>query len=134
MLRAPQAPNVRFDSGICVGQAITPAFDSMLAKLVAFGATRAAAATTLEQALQELVLLGVPTNIDYLARVLKHPQFLAGRLHTAFLAQYAQELLPKEVPQQAAVATLAALFADQDFRRAAFEVPEPHATIGEWRN
>jgi propionyl-CoA carboxylase alpha chain/3-methylcrotonyl-CoA carboxylase alpha subunit/acetyl-CoA/propionyl-CoA carboxylase biotin carboxyl carrier protein len=134
VLRVPQAPNLRFDGGISPGQAITPAFDSMLGKLVAFGATRAAAASTLEQALHQLVLLGVPTNIDYLARVLRHPQFLAGQLHTAFLVQYAQELLPAEVPEQAAAATLAALLADMDFRRAAFDVPEPHATIGDWRN
>jgi propionyl-CoA carboxylase alpha chain/3-methylcrotonyl-CoA carboxylase alpha subunit/acetyl-CoA/propionyl-CoA carboxylase biotin carboxyl carrier protein len=134
LLRVPQAPNLRFDGGISPGQAITPAFDSMLAKLVAFGATRAAAASTLQQGLHELVLLGVPTNIDYLARVLRHPQFLAGQLHTAFLAQYAQDLLPPEAPEQAAAATLAALLADTDFRHAAFDVPEPHATIGAWRN
>ena len=125
---------LRFDGGISPGQAITPAFDSMLAKLVAFGATRAAAASTLQQGLHELVLLGVPTNIDYLARVLRHPQFLAGQLHTAFLVQYAQDLLPPEAPEQAAAATLAALLADADFRHAAFDVPEPHATIGAWRN
>jgi propionyl-CoA carboxylase alpha chain/3-methylcrotonyl-CoA carboxylase alpha subunit/acetyl-CoA/propionyl-CoA carboxylase biotin carboxyl carrier protein len=106
----------------------------MLAKLVAFGATRAAAASTLQQGLHELVLLGVPTNIDYLARVLRHPQFLAGQLHTAFLVQYAQDLLPPEAPEQAAAATLAALLTDADFRHAAFDVPEPHATIGAWRN
>ena len=80
------------------------------------------------------MLLVVPTNVDYLARVLGHPQFLAGQLHTAFLVQYAQDLLPPEVPEQAAAATLAALLADTDFRRAAFDVPEPHATIGDWRN
>ena len=51
------------------------------------------------KALHELVLLGVPTNIDYLARVLRHPQFLAGQLHTAFLVQYAQDLLPPEAPR-----------------------------------
>jgi propionyl-CoA carboxylase alpha chain/3-methylcrotonyl-CoA carboxylase alpha subunit/acetyl-CoA/propionyl-CoA carboxylase biotin carboxyl carrier protein len=134
LLRVPQAPNLRFDGGISPGQAITPAFDSMLAKLVAFGATRAAAASTLQQGLHELVLLGVPTNIDYLARVLRHPQFLAGQLHTAFLVQYAQDLLPPEAPEQAAAATLAALLTDADFRHAAFDVPEPHATIGAWRN
>jgi len=134
LLRVPQAPNLRFDGGISPGQAITPAFDSMLAKLVAFGATRAAAASTLQQGLHELVLLGVPTNIDYLARVLRHPQFLAGQLHTAFLVQYAQDLLPPEAPEQAVAATLAALLTDADFRHAAFDVPEPHATIGAWRN
>jgi acetyl/propionyl-CoA carboxylase alpha subunit len=134
VLEVPQRPQVRFDGGIRVGQPITPAFDSMLAKLVAHGATRAEAAGRLGEALRDLVLLGVPTNIDYLARLVRHPQFLAGQLHTAFLVEHAAELLPEPAPRQAAAAVLAALLAQPDFRSAAFEVPEPHASIGDWRN
>ncbi|MFT2588523.1 acetyl/propionyl-CoA carboxylase subunit alpha, partial [Escherichia coli] len=69
-----------------------PAFDSMLAKLVAFGATRDEAATRLAAALDQLVLLGVPTNADYLGRILRHDAFLAGRLHTSFLGDHAGDL------------------------------------------
>jgi hypothetical protein len=64
----------------------------------------------------------------------RHPQFLAGQLHTAFLVEHAAELLPEPAPRQAAAAVLAALLAQPDFRSAAFEVPEPHASIGDWRN
>jgi propionyl-CoA carboxylase alpha chain/3-methylcrotonyl-CoA carboxylase alpha subunit/acetyl-CoA/propionyl-CoA carboxylase biotin carboxyl carrier protein len=134
VLRIPDGPGIRFDGGIRAGQAVTPAFDSLLAKLTAHGETRAAAARALERALQELVLLGVPTNIDYLARVVRHPQFLAGQLHTAFLTEHARDLLPGERPDEAAAAALVGLLSDPDFRRAALEVPEPHATIGPWRN
>lgn len=134
VLRVPQAADVRFDGGIQVGQAITPAFDSLLAKLIAYGATREAAAGKLADALRATVLLGVPTNIDYLERVLRHPRFLSGHLHTGFLTEYAQDLLPPDLPEQAAAATLAALLADPQFRRAAFEVPEPYASIGQWHN
>ena len=80
------------------------------------------------------MLLGVPTNIDYLARVVRHPQFLAGQLHTAFLTEHARDLLAGERPDEAAAAALVGLLSDADFRRAALEVPEPHATIGPWRN
>ena len=93
----PRVTNLRFDGGIRAGQAITPAFDSLLAKLIAYGATRAAAADTLADALRSTVLLGVPTNIDYLERVLRHPRFRSGPLHTGFLSEYAQELLPHEL-------------------------------------
>jgi len=134
VLEVPRGPGIRFDGGVRAGQTITPAFDSMLAKLIAYGPSRAEAARTLAEALQRLVLIGVPTNVDYLARVLRHPQFLAGQLHTGFLAQHAQELLPNDVPAELAAATLAALLADPDFCACAFDVPEPHASIGQWRN
>jgi acetyl/propionyl-CoA carboxylase alpha subunit len=134
ILEVPAGPHVRFDGGVAAGQAITPAFDSMLAKLVGFGPDRAAAAAALTRALEELVLLGVPTNIDYLARVLRHPQFLAGHLHTGFLGEHAAGLRAPDLPQEAAAATVAALLAQPDFRTAAFGVPEPHASIGSWRN
>jgi 3-methylcrotonyl-CoA carboxylase alpha subunit len=134
VLEVPQGPNVRFDGGIRVGQAITPAFDSMLAKLVVHGATRAAAAALLESALAELTLLGVPTNIDYLRRVVMHPQFLAGRLHTGFLTEHAEQLKPVARPAAATAAAIAALLTEPGFRQAAYDVPEPHATIGYWRN
>jgi propionyl-CoA carboxylase alpha chain/3-methylcrotonyl-CoA carboxylase alpha subunit/acetyl-CoA/propionyl-CoA carboxylase biotin carboxyl carrier protein len=134
VLELPQGPEVRFDGGIRVGQAITPAFDSMLAKLVVHGSTRAEAAARLAAALGDLTLLGVPTNIDYLRRVVMHPQFLAGHLHTGFLSEYAEQLKPVANGAEAAVAVLAALLSEPEFRQAAFEVPEPHATIGPWRN
>ncbi len=134
VLEAPQGANVRFDGGIRVGQAVTPAFDSMLAKLIVHGASRAEAAGRLESALADLTLLGVPTNIDYLRRVVTHPQFLAGQLHTGFLTEHAAELKPVARPTEAAVAALAALLSEPQFRQAVFAVPEPHATIGPWRN
>jgi propionyl-CoA carboxylase alpha chain/3-methylcrotonyl-CoA carboxylase alpha subunit/acetyl-CoA/propionyl-CoA carboxylase biotin carboxyl carrier protein len=125
---------VRFDGGIAVGQAITPAFDSMLAKLVVHGATRDEAAARLATALAELTLLGVPTNIDYLRRVVTHPQFLAGHLHTGFLTQHAASLQPVVLAAEAAAAAVAALLAEPAFRQAAFDVPEPYASIGAWCN
>jgi acetyl/propionyl-CoA carboxylase alpha subunit len=101
---------------------------------VAHAPTRAEAADSLARALDALVLLGVPTNSDYLARVLRHPQFLAGKLHTGFLAKHARELTGPDKPEERAVAVLTALLTDQEFHRAALSAPEPHATIGSWRN
>ena len=135
VLRIPQGENVRFDSGIRAGQPVTPAFDSMLAKLIVWDPTRAGAAATLEQALADLVILGVPTNVDYLSRVIRHPQFLAGRLHTGFLTDHAAELAAPDASRESeAVVAIAAALADAGFRRAAYRVPEPHARIGKWSN
>jgi acetyl/propionyl-CoA carboxylase alpha subunit len=135
VLRIPQGENVRFDGGIRVGQPVTPAFDSLLAKLIVWDPTRAGAASTLERALTDLVILGVPTNADYLARVIRHPEFLAGRLHTGFLTEHVAELAAPDASREAeTVVAIAAVLANADFRRAAFGVPEPHASIGTWRN
>jgi propionyl-CoA carboxylase alpha chain/3-methylcrotonyl-CoA carboxylase alpha subunit/acetyl-CoA/propionyl-CoA carboxylase biotin carboxyl carrier protein len=135
LLRVPAGEGVRFDGGIVEGQAVTPAFDSMLAKLIAHGPTRDEAAARMEQALTGLALLGVPNNIDYLTRIMANPEFLAGRLHTGFLTQEAERLASPEPGQaEELAAILAAAFVDPDFRRIAQEIPEPYASIGFWRN
>ena len=135
VLHVPQGPGVRFDGGLRQGQLITPSFDSMLGKLIAWGPDRAAAIERLTQALAEFVLLGVPNNVDYLRRVLEHGQFRAGALHTGFLTQHAPELTaPPATPPQQLVAALAALGCDPDFERLRQHTPEPHASIGPWRN
>jgi propionyl-CoA carboxylase alpha chain/3-methylcrotonyl-CoA carboxylase alpha subunit/acetyl-CoA/propionyl-CoA carboxylase biotin carboxyl carrier protein len=135
ILRPPEGQNVRFDGGIRAGQPVTAAFDSMLAKLIAWGPTRTEAATTLERALHETVLLGVPTNIDYLARIMRHAEFLAGRLHTGFLLNHASDLVaPCPSRAEEAAALVAAALTDDNFRRLAWSVPEPYASMGHWRN
>ncbi len=134
ILQIPQDGAVRFDGGVRVGQSITPAFDSLLAKLIVHGADRPRAVAAMGRALEELVLLGVPTNIDYLARLMRHPQFLAGRLHTGFLAEFAAELTAPAAGAEGEVALLAALLADDEVRRLVSAVPELHARIGAWRN
>jgi propionyl-CoA carboxylase alpha chain/3-methylcrotonyl-CoA carboxylase alpha subunit/acetyl-CoA/propionyl-CoA carboxylase biotin carboxyl carrier protein len=79
--------------------------------------------------------MGVPTNLDYLLRVIRHPVFQAGVLDTGFLERFAQDLAaPEGMDATAVAATLAAALGDPMFRELAFGVPEPHASIGGWRN
>jgi propionyl-CoA carboxylase alpha chain/3-methylcrotonyl-CoA carboxylase alpha subunit/acetyl-CoA/propionyl-CoA carboxylase biotin carboxyl carrier protein len=135
LLDLPSGDGIRFDGGITARQAVTPAFDSMLAKVIAHGAARAEAVERLERALAETALLGVPTNLDYLLRIVRHPAFRAGRLHTGFLGQYAADLAPPAAGSPTALAALlAAALGDKGFRDLAFGIPEPHASIGLWRN
>ena len=135
LLRTPEGEGVRFDGGIVQGQAVTPAFDSMLAKLIARGPDRATAAKRMEKALEELTLLGVPNNIDYLTRIMGNAAFLSGKLHTGFLTQEAERLAsPALTEEEELAAILAAAFTDVDFKRIASEIPEPYASIGFWRN
>ena len=107
----------------------------MLAKLVVHGETRDQAISRCIAALEELAILGVKTNAEYLERVLAHPAFRAGDLHTGFVTEHAEAL--NAAPLGAATldhVLIAAALGFREFREAVFEAPEPHATIGRWRN
>ncbi len=135
LLRVPQAPWLRFESGLTEGEAVTSDFDPMLAKLVVHGTSRQQAIERTLEALRGLTLLGVTTNIDYLARVIDSQAFRAGDLHTGFVAQHAQALAPAPMTDDALAPVLvAAALGFREFRQAVFDVPELHAAIGSWRN
>lgn len=81
----PEDAGVRIDAGVVSGQAVTPHYDAMIAKLMAHGRDREEARRRLCQALRRTRLFGVVTNRDFLLDVLEHPVFVEGRATTAFL-------------------------------------------------
>ena len=70
-LRWPQRPDLRIDAGIRQGGEISPHYDSLLAKLIAWGPDRESARRRLAGALRDLVVAGVPTNQKYLVDTLE---------------------------------------------------------------
>jgi acetyl/propionyl-CoA carboxylase alpha subunit len=94
--RPPEGDGVRVDAGVATGDTISPWYDPMVAKISAHGATRDEALRRLDAALRHTILFGVRSNLDYVRRVLLHPDHRAGRISTAFLEQHANELLPTE--------------------------------------
>ncbi|MGF1427914.1 biotin carboxylase N-terminal domain-containing protein [Kitasatospora sp. LaBMicrA B282] len=107
------AAGLRIDSGVVDGSTVGVHYDAMLAKVIAWAPTRAAAARRLADALTRARIHGLTTNRALLVRVLRHPAFLAGELSTAFLTEHAAELLPgdpdkTEPPLAALAAALAA--------------------------
>ena len=78
---------VRIDGGISTGQAISPFYDPMVAKVIGYGPTREEARLRLIGALQETVLFGTPTNKDFLIQCLKKQSFINGAATTAFIAE-----------------------------------------------
>jgi propionyl-CoA carboxylase alpha chain len=133
-LRFPAHADIRVDHGVSEGQEISSAFDPMIAKLIAFGADRAAATRHLRKALEDTVILGPITNVDFLHRVIGHPAFRAGQIHTGFLEQYRDELTPlPPTPEQEKLLMAAAALAHPDFDKR-FATPEPLANMGAWRN
>lgn len=87
--RPPQETRaLRIDHGLAEGGAISPYYDSMIAKLIAHGRTREEARRKLRQALEQCVVLGVPTNQWFLAACLEDPVFAAGSgVHTGFVEE-----------------------------------------------
>ncbi|HYS12561.1 MAG TPA: biotin carboxylase N-terminal domain-containing protein [Burkholderiaceae bacterium] len=84
--RAPEV--IRFDHALESGLEVSPFYDSLLGKAIAHAATRAEAARQLATALDDTIVLGVPTNRAFLARVLRHPAFLGANVSTALIDEH----------------------------------------------
>jgi acetyl-CoA carboxylase biotin carboxylase subunit len=91
----PGGPGVRVDSHVYAGYTVPPFYDSLLAKVIVHGNTRAEALTRMKNALETFVLEGVTTTIPFLIRVLQHPDFVAGKVDTKFLERESQLLKPE---------------------------------------
>ncbi|MGI4841110.1 MAG: acetyl/propionyl/methylcrotonyl-CoA carboxylase subunit alpha [Janthinobacterium lividum] len=90
------APGIgrRVDSGVVEGDTISPFYDPMIAKVIAWGETREAARRHLLAMLGETAVGGVKTNLAFLQRILATPQFAAAELDTGFIERHAEVLLP----------------------------------------
>ena len=84
----PTHDGVRVDHGIKMGQIVSPHYDPMLAKVIAYGETRVEAIRKLASAVQDTQLLGVNNNKHFLNDVLRHSEFVLGNATTAFIEQY----------------------------------------------
>ncbi|WP_029922865.1 acetyl/propionyl/methylcrotonyl-CoA carboxylase subunit alpha [Nevskia soli] len=120
--RAPVGEGVRVDTYLEDGKAISPYYDSMQAKIIAWGEDRETARARLLKALDGTVLLGVASNRDYLRAILATEAFSSGDFSTAFVGKYfPQDKIAAAVPtpQQVLLAAVA-LYLD-DARRLAEE-------------
>jgi acetyl-CoA carboxylase biotin carboxylase subunit len=89
----PSGEGIRVDTGVREGDQVTVHYDPMIAKLVAHGATREAAAARISKALADFRIEGITTNIAFLQRVIDHPAFRAGDTHTGFIEAHGPALL-----------------------------------------
>jgi 3-methylcrotonyl-CoA carboxylase alpha subunit len=139
-LRLPAAETARVDTGVRQGDAVTPFYDAMIAKIVVWGEDRATALARLRRALAETAVLGVTTNLGFLAQVLAHSEFAAATVDTGFVERRLGDLIPPRRP--APDAALAAAALSRVLSRAAAATAEaarsgdafsPWARIDGWR-
>ncbi|HTI05289.1 MAG TPA: acetyl-CoA carboxylase biotin carboxylase subunit [Gemmatimonadales bacterium] len=88
----PGGPGVRVDTHIYAGYTVPPYYDSLLAKVIVHGNTRTEALARMRQALDSFIIEGVTTTIPFLGRVMRHPDFVAGKVDTKFLEREPQLL------------------------------------------
>jgi len=106
-------PGVRYDDGVATGSEVSTFYDPMLSKVVAHAGSRDEAAARLALALEGMHLHGPGTNRDFLVRVLRDPDFLAGATATDFVPGHSALLASPAAP----LAHLAAVVATSAFRR-----------------
>lgn len=86
--RSPGGPGIRIDSGVRMGYTISPYYDSMISKLVAWGRSRDEVIARMSRALTEYIITGVTTNIAFHKAVMRNEAFKLGELSTSFIDDY----------------------------------------------
>jgi 3-methylcrotonyl-CoA carboxylase alpha subunit len=106
---------VRIDSGIGEGDAITPFYDPMIAKLIVWGEDRAQAIARMREALARFEAVGPSTNVDFLGRLMRCRSFVEADLDTALIEREREALAPPSTapgPEVLAAAAAAVLSAE----------------------
>jgi geranyl-CoA carboxylase alpha subunit len=103
MARWRAADNIRVDHALRSGAEISPFYDSMIAKLIAFGSSREEARSRLICGLEQMIAFGVTTNQSFLMACLRHPVFAKGAATTGFIGAHRDELVVGDVREEAPV-------------------------------
>jgi len=84
----PGGPGVRLDTHVYSGYVVPPFYDSMIAKLIAYGPTRAAALSTMRRALAEFKIEGVKTTVPFYRELMDHRGYASGSYHIRFVDEF----------------------------------------------
>jgi acetyl-CoA carboxylase biotin carboxylase subunit len=117
----PSGPGIRVDSGLYEGSEISLYYDPLIAKLLAWGEDRDEAIQRMKRALFEYNILGVATTIPFHLKVMDHPKFQKGEIHTHFIEEEFEKEKPLEIEDKEehlkAFAVFSALLDYQEKRR-----------------
>jgi acetyl-CoA carboxylase biotin carboxylase subunit len=135
-LRIPSGAGIRDDGGIYAGYTVPVHYDPLLSKLVAWGRDREEAAARMARALDEYRIDGLKTSIPFHRKVMEHPAFLSGDLHTGFLEEHPELVSAGEDPwleEVAVVAASLAHFRREEMRSARAESVEGKRPASAWK-
>jgi acetyl/propionyl-CoA carboxylase alpha subunit len=113
---------VRDDSGAYEGSTIPRYYDTLISKLIVWGADREGAVVRMARALGEYKVTGVRTTIPVLARIIAHDDFRAGRLSTQLLERILPDLVPSGGRHES-IAVIAAVLTEYERLRRPAESP-----------
>jgi len=131
LLQWPQRPGVRIDAGVKEGQAVGTHYDSLLAKIIAWGVDREQARRRLIEALRETTLLGITTNQPFLIQLLESEPFRSGETYTTTLESMAWPEAP--LPPEIASAARRWLASRPEHADGSPSLPSPWDTLGKFR-
>jgi 3-methylcrotonyl-CoA carboxylase alpha subunit len=130
--RTPEASNgLRIDAGYREGDTVSPYYDAMLAKLIAWAPTREAAIERLSRALEETDVRGIVTNIPFLSALVTHPAVTANAIDTGFIERELKSLTPPPpIPGALELGAAVAAILAQELQAARREPHSPWQTFG----
>ena len=129
--RADDRVSVRVDAGVREGDAISPHYDSMIAKLIVWGADRGQALARLDAALAATQIVGLHSNVAFLRRVVNSPSFATADLDTALIERERERVLGQ--PSLPIVLAAAGVVAHALSEEAAAEGADPWSQRQGWR-
>jgi 3-methylcrotonyl-CoA carboxylase alpha subunit len=126
-----ETAGLRIDAGYREGDTVSPYYDAMLAKMIAWAPTREAAIARLDRGLQETDVRGIVTNIPFLSALVTHPRVGANTIDTGFIERELPALTatPKAAGDLELCAAVAAILTDEQ-ASAAGEPPSPWRSSG----
>ena len=127
------SPNVRLDTGIRGGDAISIHYDPMIAKLIVWDIDRDAALRRLAAALADCQVVGIASNLEFLHAIVTHPAFAAAELETGFIARHGLAAQSRPPSPAAWAAAAHAVLAEPGPANPPTDPHSPWATTTTWR-
>lgn len=133
-LRAPGGPGVRWDGGVESGNAVTLFYDPLIGKLIVWGESRETAIRRMRRALQELVIVGLPTSQPFHFLVMDDPGFQRGEVDIRYMERFGLGHLPQGTREELVrpLAVVAALLAEERRAVAPPQTARPPDRLAGW--
>jgi 3-methylcrotonyl-CoA carboxylase alpha subunit len=126
-----EADGLRIDAGYREGDTVSPYYDAMLAKVIAFAPTREAAIDRLNHGLEETDVRGIVTNIPFLSALVTHPDVRANRIDTGFIERQLKTLTEAAAtPGDLELAAAVAAILDEEAKTVQGEARSPWSSFG----